>query len=191
MKSFRSVFSFLQEKYLFFATLSYSSPKGFTLIELLIVIAIVGIMATGIIATLNPAAQFAKARDSARKAGIRQITNALDAYRLTYGAYPTPGWIYSNDPVWKTFLGSELRSVPVDPTQSGCSPGYPWVDSYNCWWYMYYSPDGTTYILVAHLENRNDPERCELKQYKYVDGNSLCGYYGWSNYIYAPGPTNY
>lgn len=164
--------------------------EGFTLIELLVVIAILGVLAVGLIVAINPQAQLAKARDSTRKAGIIQISKAIQAYAAAHdGVYPTPGWIYSNDPAWQTFLGSELRTVPIDPTQAGCAAGFPWIDGYNCYWYLYYS-DGANYIITAHLENVNDPDRCAIKQWKYIDGNSLCATYSWSNYIFSPGSNN-
>jgi prepilin-type N-terminal cleavage/methylation domain-containing protein len=168
--------------------------RGFTLVELLVVIGVLGVLATGLLIAINPAQQLAKARDSARKSAIKQIRSALERYRLTVGTYPISSpWVYSNTAGWRTFLGSELKTVPTDPTQGKCSsPTVPWSGgSSNCWMFAYRSVNGTTYDLVAHLENTSDADRCEMKKWVYnAAGQSWCPPgLSYSNYIYAPGPN--
>lgn len=54
--------------------------KGFTLIELLIVIAILSILAVGLIATLDPLEQVNRATDTARKATATDLIHAADRF---------------------------------------------------------------------------------------------------------------
>lgn len=64
--------------------------KGFTLIELLVVIGIVAILATIVLVAINPARQFATARDTSRKNDLYQILNAVHQYAVeNSGQYPT------------------------------------------------------------------------------------------------------
>ncbi len=50
---------------------------GFTLIEILIVIGIIAILAAIVIIAINPAKQFAQARNTQRQAGVNSILNAI------------------------------------------------------------------------------------------------------------------
>ena len=52
--------------------------KGFTLIELLVVVAIIGILATVVLASLNSAG--GRARDAVRKSDLRTISLALETF---------------------------------------------------------------------------------------------------------------
>lgn len=53
------------------------SKKGFTLIEILIVIAIIAILAAVVIVAINPARQFAQARNSTRQSNVVAILDAV------------------------------------------------------------------------------------------------------------------
>lgn len=54
-----------------------SSRAGFTLIEILIVIGIIAILAAVVIIAINPARQFAQARNTQRESNINTILNAV------------------------------------------------------------------------------------------------------------------
>jgi type IV pilus assembly protein PilA len=51
--------------------------SGFTLIEILVVIGIIAVLAAIVIVAINPARQFAQARNSQRQANIETILNAI------------------------------------------------------------------------------------------------------------------
>jgi len=59
-------------------TPSLSGQSGFTLIELLVVIGIIAILAAVVIVAVNPAHQFALARDTQRSANVAAILDAVD-----------------------------------------------------------------------------------------------------------------
>lgn len=62
--------------------------KGFTLIELLIVVVILGILATVVIAALNPVEAINKSTDTTLKNDAGTLATALDSYYATYQAWP-------------------------------------------------------------------------------------------------------
>ena len=53
------------------------SGAGFTLIEILVVIGIIAVLAAAVIIAINPARQFAQARDTQRVSNVNAILNAI------------------------------------------------------------------------------------------------------------------
>ncbi len=116
--------------------------KGFTLIELLIVVAIIGVLATLLMANFVGVRQ--RARDAQRKSDLKQMQSALEMYRSDQNAYPTNAqW-----PLCGTALSfgtvTYMTKVPCDPLSG-------WVYTYN--------NTGSTYTIVACLENGGDSQK--------------------------------
>jgi len=64
-----------------------NSKNGFTLIELLVVVAIIGILSSVVLASLNSAR--GKARDAKRASDVHQLKTALEFYYNDNGFYPS------------------------------------------------------------------------------------------------------
>ncbi len=156
---------------------------SFTLIEMLIVIVIIGILAAALVPRL--ASVQGRARDSKRKVDLKTIYNANEIYKVDNGVYPKPNnltrtsgdynmdfQIYSyNTQPWISGLASYLTTIPVDPINTyeylaaqGHPPRYTGNFVYQ---YSRVLNDWLTYDLTTQLENRSDPDRCEVKLYKY------------------------
>lgn len=65
----------------------HASLRGFTLIELLVVVAIIGILATVVVASLTVARE--KSRDARRQSDMREMRTALQSFYADNGRYPS------------------------------------------------------------------------------------------------------
>lgn len=76
------------------------NDKGFTLIELLIVIGVLGILATGLLAAVDPFEQLKKGRDTNMRNTVVELHNSLIRYYATHGDLPwndSSGCAYTGD----------------------------------------------------------------------------------------------
>lgn len=90
--------------------------RGFTLIELLIVIAVLGVLATGVLVALNPGEQLARARDADRLTMVAQLGRAMERYIAVTGQnYP------ERSTTWQNVLlnAGEIKRVVVAPAMNG------------------------------------------------------------------------
>jgi len=61
--------------------MKHNFKKGFTLVELLIVIAILAILAAGVVVVINPGELLAQARDSTRLRDFRSLNQAIALFQ--------------------------------------------------------------------------------------------------------------
>ena len=126
----------------------FLSSKGFTLIELLIVIAILGVLAAGVLVAIDPVEQLNRARDVSRKSSVSQLGRALQAYYTANSAYP-------NVAGWNTTLttSGEIKVFPTNPgapLAPVCTAGV--VVSNFC-----YKTSPTPDIIVyTHMESKTE-----------------------------------
>jgi prepilin-type N-terminal cleavage/methylation domain-containing protein len=123
---------------------------GFTLIELLIVIAILGVLAAGVVVAINPAKRLGDARNAQRKTDLGQMAQAIEAYAVLHsGQYPTtsgtwcglcsPYTACGTDWIPGLVASGDLKILPKDPGNNGAG---------KC--YLYRSDaTGTNYKLLA------------------------------------------
>lgn len=146
----------------------FSTSKGFTLIEIITAIGVLTILASVILAAVNPIEQFRKAQDAKRKSDLAQIQRALEAYYQDFDRYPAhtegglnPYTINTGQGAdagseefgieWGTGWSPYMDIVPVDPSSSK--------------FYIYVS-DSTngnqSYRIYASLDRgTKDPEACQ------------------------------
>ncbi len=62
--------------------------SGFTLMELLIVIGVLGILAAGLLAAIDPFEQLKKARDSNYRSGAIELLSSVQRYYANHGYFP-------------------------------------------------------------------------------------------------------
>lgn len=118
-----------------------NSRAGFTLIEILLAIGILAILATAAIIAINPARQFADARNTQRWSDVDAIMNAVYQYAVSNkGALPpeipvtdSPYDIcLENAQTCSTIVGMPsltagakyLTTFPVDPSCPAACPSY-------------------------------------------------------------------
>ena len=146
---------------------NFKNQKAFTLIELLVVIAIIGLISTIAVVALNDARS--KARDTKRKADLKQIRTALELFYDSNGNYPPEAYgtdtsigcdgTYPNASDW--CAGSDLN----DLVTAGYMSNIPIDPKNNSTYFYYLEPDGTgqgspactvnscRFVLRARLES--------------------------------------
>jgi type II secretion system protein G len=157
------------------AYLKNNNKRGFTIIELIVVIAIIAVLAGIVISSVN--IYTAKARDAKRMADLRQISKALELYKIDNGQYPSTAGICAGNwccsysvANWNTFGAMMTNYVKLsnDPTNNG----YPPWDNIKYYTYCYRSDSGAKYDLVANLEDTSSPYRCEIRHYLFYVTNT-------------------
>lgn len=103
--------------------------RGFTIFELVIVIAIVAILAVGVITILNPAQLYAKGRNTARLSHLNSILNAVGeniadnrgTFSCSSGPIPATSTRMSNSAynIAPCLAPAYLSSLPYDPSATG------------------------------------------------------------------------
>lgn len=175
--------------------------KGFTLIELLVVISIIAILST--IGFIMYQGVQKKSRDARRKADLAQIKTYLELYYNDNHQYPPSPcgydcnrYYYSNSGVaaWIPGLSSYISRLPLDPINNDTNRG-PWNAGINSYAYGNVYDNGQTYDLTTKLEDTNDPDRCGIKDWKFLNATTHwcdgdAGTFGGSypNEIYEVGP---
>jgi prepilin-type N-terminal cleavage/methylation domain-containing protein len=105
-----------------------TNKKGFTLIELLIAVAIIGVLATVVLASLGSARE--ATRDARRLSDVRQIQTALEMHIIDNNRYPGTNHSGSSSS-WENSIQDNadfidaladdgyMSIVPVDPINVG------------------------------------------------------------------------
>lgn len=128
--------------------------KGFTLIELLIVIAVIGVLAAGILVAIDPVEQLARGRDSGRKSTLGQLGRALQAYYTANSVYPTVAQITNSPTTNVLILSGEIKTIPNPPimaTATACTGG----SNVNG---ICYKVDaaGPNIVVYSHMESKTE-----------------------------------
>jgi len=129
--------------------------KGFTLIELLVVVAIIGMLSSVVLSSLNSAR--GNARDARRQQDLRQIQTALELYYNVNNAYPVGG--AGSDQSWWANNTSGLLYPLVSQGFIPALPHDPGTNTYvgsgcgGAQFYAYWS-SGQNYLLGAVQESQ-------------------------------------
>lgn len=167
--------------------------RGFTLVELLVVVAIIGLLASTITATLSGTRR--KGRDARRAADLHTIQTAIEMYATDNNHYPNTNgeWTsfdapsYVNNPIinpdaanLSAALQSYLPTPPKDPVPNIGGRGYDFISN------------GTDYCILIYRtpeDMRNfQPDQIPMNRCTSVGSDGQCTsgtnaiYFGTGNY---------
>lgn len=157
--------------------LETTAKKGFTLIELLVSISIIAIISAIGFVTYSSAQ--ISARDSKRKQDLKALQTSVTLYYQQNRKYPgySGTWYKSTDATapWIHDINyNYINLMPVDPKNNGT--GATPANSNYQYFYQGCGPNDTFgfnttgFVLIAFLENGNDPDRNAVKNYTYCNG---------------------
>ena len=129
-----------------------NKDSGFTLIELLVVVAIIGILSSIVLSSLNSARL--KARDVKRKEDMVQLRSALEMYYSTNWTYPSSGGSWRGAVSYGGYGTGATGYIPgLVPTYISILPLDPrgTLDGYL------YLSDGINYKLLSHVSPESYP----------------------------------
>lgn len=134
--------------------------KGFTLIELLIVIGILGILAAGLLAAIDPLDQLRKGRDQTKRNISVELVNALNRYYASRGSMP-----------W----GSGGFGPSAAATNGGASGVVQTLIDANELKDTYFQglPQSTTYYIRIYSDTSSNVYACTRQEARSVNNNSI------------------
>lgn len=131
-----------------------SKQSGFTLIEILVVIGIIAILAAVVIVALNPARQFAQARNSQRSSNVNTILNGVTQRMV------------DNKGVWSATCGASTVPLPSSYTNIGSGATFVNLDPCLVSTYLVsipYDPSGGTAASTGYHIYQDTPGRIHVK----------------------------
>lgn len=160
----------------------HSLRRGFTLIEVMVAVTVVAILSSVVLANMSTSG--GKGRDADRKADLRILQSAIEAYKQQHGQYPRMGCTPGTDAISgendcanyitgidaaRPFVPNFITTLPRDPRR-GTNVGYAYVTNTAV------GNTGTTYkvMVVNTVETETMGLTSAMRSCDVGVTNSLC-----------------